>query len=363
VLPEAYLAFDYGESIGGEGGELGIALDSIKIKGSFSVASSILGDKVTFTIIYRDDLSPSMTSEQTEADQQSVYPSHSTDLLGENIRGISFNAFPIESITKTQSVVSSEQLFTAAEAGLKPVPVAGSDAERIYGEAKTVLRGIITDDMTDVEKLHAIYDWIIYNVTYDKDVLDIYIADPDSEELRKYNCFYLEGVFDDKIAVCDGFAKAFALLARIEGIEAIKISGVSRNSSNQLVNHAWNKVCLSGNWYVVDSTWGNFSSGETKEYMTHAYFLVPDMELYDSHKETDSYVAAASSYEYYKNAEEGDLYVDNETEFDQIYSSLWASQHCIEVYNASDRTNSQLTGGYLGVSCYYIGNVILMYQN
>ena len=66
--------------------------------------------------------------------------------------------------------------------------------------------------MTDVEKVAAIYDWIVNEVDYDYAVASLGTGSGTSG----YNAFYLEGVFDDKRAVCDGKSKAFALLCGME---------------------------------------------------------------------------------------------------------------------------------------------------
>lgn len=369
-MPEVFIAFDYGTTItsGDSVNELNIALNSIPLKGSYSISCSIYPDgRTTFTAIFRSVEEPDLNlNSENVAVQQDFYPSDIEDLKGPTERIPAYNSFAINSITKTQSVKSSEQLFNTVNIGVKPIPVVGSDAERIYNLAKDVLRDIITDDMTDFEKIHAIYDWLIYNVQYDKAVLEIYInpLDPNYDNLNRYDCFYLEGVFDDGVAVCDGFAKAFVLLNRIEGIEAIKVSGVSHSQ-----NHAWNKVNLGGNWYTVDSTWGNITSTSgTEEHMTHAYLLVSDAELFDSHRESDPTVSSPVSYDFFKQDKYdgvNDYYIESIAEFQALITYLAHPGNTIyvEIYNDSISTNQQLLNSVTIVgsfSRYDIGNVLLL---
>ena len=200
-------------------------------------------------------------------------------------RGSRFDDFPIEERTKTAVVSTSDQLFFAVEQGYKPVPVPGSAAERIYEKALDVCRTYIDDDMTDAEKVHVIYDWMGKNVVYDYSAADemsgVNVNSDAYNAFYKYNCFFLEGVFDDGVAVCNGIAKAVTLLCGIENITCLKVGGTSRG-----VKHAWNKVFVDGVWYVVDSTWSNARAvGDTVEMFDHDYLMLSTPEAATNHKE------------------------------------------------------------------------------
>ena len=152
------------------------------------------------------------------------------------------------------------------EKGLKPYCVPGSNAERVYNKAKQVLRNIVDDDMTDLEKLKAIYDWLLVNVEYDN--LALKKAESNSINEFEYKAWYAEGVFDHGVAVCAGIADAFLIMAQIEKIPAIYVSGNS---------HAWNKVMVDGNWYGVDATHGNLLvSNLGCEIFTYTSFMFTD---------------------------------------------------------------------------------------
>ena len=200
-------------------------------------------------------------------------------------RGSRFDDFPIEQRTKTAVVSTSDQLFFAVEQGYKPQPVPGSAAERIYEKALDVCRTYIDDDMTDAEKVHVIYDWMGKNVVYDYSAADemsgVSVNSDAYNVFYKYNCFFLEGVFDDGVAVCNGIAKAVTLLCGIEDITCLKAGGTSRG-----VKHAWNKVHVDGVWYVVDSTWSNVrAGGDTVEMFDHDYLMLSTPEAATNHKE------------------------------------------------------------------------------
>lgn len=181
--------------------------------------------------------------------------------------------FYIDSVKETMSVSTSNMLYKAVEWGYKPVFM-GSQAEnlkQIYDNAKDALSYIVSDEMSEYEKVHAIYDYIIYNVRYDHDCAnaeDAYVSGNLSlNEKMKYYGYYLEGIFLDKFykkdmhAVCDGKSKAFVLMCGIEGITAVRISGKASSDGKNFGGHAWNKVLLDLNgtgdkeWYFVDTTW------------------------------------------------------------------------------------------------------------
>ena len=167
--------------------------------------------------------------------------------------------------------------------------------------------------MTDVEKVAAIYDWIVNEVDYDYKVASLGTGSGTSG----YNAFYLEGVFDDHRAVCDGKSKAFALLCGMENIKAVRVSGYANSniaavpdSEKAAYGHAWNKVLVDADndgvreWYVVDTTWGDVevggASGRT-EYLNYSYFLVTDEAVATTHQAKIATPKANTEYNVYKN--------------------------------------------------------------
>lgn len=196
-------------------------------------------------------------------------------------RSEDYDSFAINYVSDSVSVSDTDKLFFAVINGYRPEPVADSAAERIYNKAKRVLRTIVDDDMTDVEKAHAIYDYLILNVAYDYDLLEYVQKNSalERKDTQKYNGFALEGVFDDGRAVCDGISKAYALMCNIEGIECLQVTGNTVDN----VGHAWNKFKVDGEWYNADPTGGGLllsvNGGESAEGITHRYFMLTDEEM------------------------------------------------------------------------------------
>lgn len=80
------------------------------------------------------------------------------------------------------------------------------------------------------------------------------------------------GVFEERGAVCESYAKTFQLLLNYNGVENIFVTG--RGNSEE---HAWNLVRLdNGGWYWCDLTWDDTPS----EYcgISYRYFLVNDTQ-------------------------------------------------------------------------------------
>lgn len=244
--------------------------------------------------------------------------------------------FYIDGVKETMSVSTSNMLYKAVAWGYKPVFM-GSQADnlkQIYDNAKDALSYIVSDEMSEYEKVHAIYDYIIYNVRYDHDCAnaeDAYVSGNLSlNEKMKYYGYYLEGIFLDKFykkdmhAVCDGKSKAFVLMCGIEGITAVRISGKASSDGQNFGGHAWNKVLLDLNgtgdkeWYFVDTTWGDVGD-DSKEFLSHAYFLLSDDEAKNTHVENPGhgYPKAEGKFDYFAH----ETYTSNGTEYNYVIAN------------------------------------------
>lgn len=244
--------------------------------------------------------------------------------------------FYIDDAKETMSVSTSNMLYKAVAWGYKPVFM-GSQADnlqQIYDNAKDALSYIVSDEMSEYEKVHAIYDYIIYNVRYDHDCAnaeDKYVSGNLSlNEKMKYYGYYLEGIFLDKFykkdmhAVCDGKSKAFVLMCGIEGITAVRISGEATSDGKNFGGHAWNKVLLDLNgtgdkeWYFVDTTWGDVGD-DSNEFLSHAYFLLSDDEVKNTHveKQGHGYPKAEGKFDYYAH----ETYMSSGTEYNYVITN------------------------------------------
>ena len=172
---------------------------------------------------------------------------------------------PLDESDKTEiGCENGEQLYYLAMNGYKPKPLPGSVAEALYDAAKQVVYEYVNDEMSDFEKIKAVYDYMTGEIRYDAET-----AYSQSTYLVKEQAYYLEGVFFNKCAVCDGKSKAYALLLNMVNIPCFRITG-----KNGDADHAWNVVGLDGKRYLSCTTYGQpaaIAFGETLKLIVPNY--------------------------------------------------------------------------------------------
>lgn len=268
---------------------------------------------------------------------------------------------PCDSFTKTMEVSNSNQLFRALSNFYKPI-ISDSKITTLYNKAKDVLKDICDDEMTDYEKVLAIYDWIVTEVKYDTVLFDM-------DGGLNYDGYYLEGVFNNKKAVCDGKAKAFSLLCGMEGITSLRISGQAKQPrGGSTSGHAWNRVLVdtpdeSGEydgikeWFAVDTTWGDRTisfNGQVTENLSYSYFLIKDSDISNTHTATRTDLPVANgTFDYYKctiverNSKSGPLKVTSNIELAAVLEYYLAKvganhKYAIEIEVAITGVDSDL---------------------
>lgn len=245
-------------------------LNDSNVKFAYHVKSSLQNNYLTLMIEHSSDptlVTPNIIYTQYESLNTNNFISSRSD---------TYNEFKINRSAIKFNVSTTDQLYFSLENGICPIPVSESIAYEVYEKMKSVLRRVVDDSMTDVVKVRAIYEYLINYVVYDEELLQLLYQN--APGLTEYRGYYLEGVFLDKKAVCEGISKAMAALCNIEGIPCVVVEGYQTENPNAAM-HAWNKVYVDGSWYIVDATSGGTIINSEFEVLSYKYFLV-DEESY-----------------------------------------------------------------------------------
>ena len=115
----------------------------------------------------------------------------------------------------------------------------------------------LNGNVSTIESLQGIHDYILDRCTYDRTSLNTYLtSSDDSVKKRCASIFTPAGVFVDLVSsgiVCEGYGRAFKILCDCFDIPCVMIAG--KASSGASIGHLWNAVCLNDVWYLVDLTW------------------------------------------------------------------------------------------------------------
>lgn len=303
--------------------------------------TQVIGGKNQFTIKINTPAEPSSYRTPVTRPKANAITNYSSTgrIEGEKLP---INALP------PFAVKTSNQLYWAAINGYKPVPEPNSAAASIYAIATHVLMTINSSGMNDAQKLLSIYDWLSTNVGYDNELLDQSLSGGSYDS--NADSFFLEGVFKaifnasqevtqvlPGAAVCDGLAKAFALLASMEGINNYRIVGTTNET--QVVGHAWNYVMVAGRWYAMDSTWSSEPiqiNGVTHELLSHKYAFMTKPEAavnrqaYGRYPELENSRVAEKEYHAYmidvSPDNTYDLYIQSDEELEYFLTNYLTSK-------------------------------------
>ncbi|MBQ9927133.1 MAG: hypothetical protein IJO65_04060 [Lachnospiraceae bacterium] len=167
---------------------------------------------------------------------------------------------------------------------------------------------IITEDMSDAEKGLAINTYLCENAYYDDAALENaekYSFTQVDEDF--YDSFTAYGILVDGVGVCASYSASFKLLADAAGLESIVVTGYLDGS----VPHAWNKVKLDGDWYIVDAT------NNDNEMIQNALLNLSDKAAAGTLVENDSFAIDNNLYDYAAGTDELEHYHATDRFFDK----------------------------------------------
>ncbi len=206
---------------------------------------------------------------------------------------------------------------TGVPAQTAPTPPSKNESTSMDSYADEILNEIITEGMSEAEKVKAVHDYIVLHTAY-------YNNDRLTPEDYPKDVFTTQGVLLKGEAVCQGYAETFQLFMDRLGIECKFVVGKDKNNN---VGHAWNMVALDGRWYHVDVTWDD-PIPDQKGKVQYKYFLITDEMLSADHSwNTNNYPACDSTdYIYYVYEE---YIIDSINDYEQKF---------VELYEQGERT-------------------------
>ena len=176
----------------------------------------------------------------------------------------------------------------------------------VDAKVNQILQELNVDGKTDVEKVYAIYDYMINHIRYDYKNLD------DATYMQKYTAY---AALVENTSVCMGYALAFYRLALACGVDA-------RYIHSDPMEHAWDIVRVDGQYYYLDATWDEkvtndmadlpgsyFLRGTESWQRVHVYKGIsdPGMLIYGQSLADNGYVVSAADYHDWTLSEDGTL--------------------------------------------------------
>ena len=132
-----------------------------------------------------------------------------------------------------------------------------------------------TEGMSDYDKELYVYEYLAENIIYD-----------DSAE----NDSNIYGALVEGRAVCSGNSQAFKYVCDAVGLPCVGMFSYEYGQEGN--GHAWNAVCLDGNWYDVDLTADTDTVDQPMEgYLTYSALNVPRTWITDTGHPVTSYYA------------------------------------------------------------------------
>ena len=140
--------------------------------------------------------------------------------------------------------------------------------ERSIKKAKEINKSILNENMTELEKIIAIHDWIVFHTEFDTEVARTATTIND----ENIYAFCADGVFTHKKAVCSGYAAAFKMMCQEAGIPCFTIN-------SRIKNHTWNVVYYDGAWRFIDVSKENRIKNPVNILSIYSYFMLSENEL------------------------------------------------------------------------------------
>ena len=172
--------------------------------------------------------------------------------------------------------------FSQIDARAQALDIRGDTLERLTEQ-------LVAPYATEREQARAIFSWITAHVAYDCRRRARAVQEADDVVAPLYfTHIQLKSILATRRTHCDGYALLFKTMCNLAGLRATIVEGYAETGfgngfdpQNPTVNHAWNAVCVDGEWYPVDVTFASgscngpiFNRGRSDEY----FLMTPEVE-------------------------------------------------------------------------------------
>ncbi|MCR4745511.1 MAG: hypothetical protein K5894_09840 [Lachnospiraceae bacterium] len=127
-------------------------------------------------------------------------------------------------------------------------------------KVQQVIPMIITPQMTNAQKVYAVNNYMVNNITYD----------------HTFTNYTADSAILNGTAVCQGYAEAFKVFMDQLGIPCTVVTGYVAGDYDP-EDHAWNRVLIDGVYYEIDVTWNDSDSSDTS--LSNLYTLLSHEEM------------------------------------------------------------------------------------
>lgn len=156
---------------------------------------------------------------------------------------------------------------------------------KINQEKDNIISNRTGDIYQDIKMVH---DYLVDNLEYDTTLLN-------------KNIYTIYGALVNKVAVCEGYARAFKYIMDEMQIPSVLVIGKGTNSQGKTENHAWNYVKLADNWYAIDVTWDDpvvLRGGRASKQSKYKYFLKGSNTFNQDHIPNGQFTQDGKVFEY-----------------------------------------------------------------
>ena len=177
-------------------------------------------------------------------------------------------------------------------------------------KVRWVVDHYVREDMTEREKAWVLHNWIITNHHYWNG----------SEESYDSATLLTQGY-----GVCEAYSFAYYYLLKEAGMAVAWFSGDGGEAEVGDAGHQWNLVRVDGQWYHVDCTWDDPTSGPPElpcvsGQERNKYFLLTDAEMSEDHSWDKDYSADRGKMFSYWDPESGKEWRRNSWDADFTYT-------------------------------------------